>query len=169
MKRRNRSSISLGRAATVCGAFLASSCATLVSPGPDLLVPLDQALAGDLSQLTSAAEGGDPQAQLAMSIVAAHGLRGRPADPRQAATWRSQALAQRRVTPITQYTAAFNGQPSRVNIIHVPVSAIPLGQIAVIDRCLASLKTRAAASMGVCGDTPESEAARRMAWASAQP
>ena len=168
MKPRNRSSTSLIRVGAVCVALLASSCATLVSPGPELLAPLDQALSGDLSRLTVAAEGGDAQAQLALAIVSAYGLHGQPADRRQAATWRSRALAQRRVMPITQYTAAFNGQPSRVNIIHVPVSAIPAGQIAVIDRCLASLKSPAVASHGLCGDRPEIEAARRVAWANAQ-
>lgn len=101
-----------------------------------------------------------------MAIVAAHGLHGRGPDPLEAETWRAQALAQRRVAPITQYTAAFNGQPSRVNIIHVPVSRIPAGQVAALDRCLASLAGRAG-SAGLCGRTPESDAARRSAWSNA--
>lgn len=168
MKPRNPFSTRLRRVGAFGCGLLASACATLASPTPELLAPIDQALSGDLQRLASEAEVGDPRAQLAMSIVAAHGLHGRPADLSQAAIWRGRALAHRRMMPITQYTAAFDGQASRVNVIHVPVSEIPLGQMAVIDRCLASLESRAIDLVGACGDTPESDASRRMAWISAQ-
>jgi len=152
----------------VCAVLLACACATLTSPNAELLSPLDQALSGDLPRLVSAAEAGDPEAQLAMAIIVGHGLHGRRADLLKAAMWRNQALAHRRVMPVTQYTAAFNGQPSRVNIIHVPVSGIPSGQITVLDRCLASLEAQGAAPTGMCGDTAERDAARRTAWANAR-
>lgn len=147
-------------------AGVVSACAT-IAPTAGMLAPLDRALASDLPLLREQAEAGDAEAQLAMSIVAAHGLRGRVSDAGEASFWLRRALANRRIMPITQYTAAFNGNPSRVNIIHTPVAVIQPGQVAAIDRCIDVLRGGTGAP-GACGATPGEAEARRVAWSEAR-
>ena len=168
MRRKSRfSTRTFPRAATLGGFLALSACATVSQPAAETLAPLDLALLSEASVLRSQADAGDPQAQLAMSIVTTHGLHGERAAPQAGAEWLSRAMASRGVMPITQYTAAFNGQPSRVNIIHVPISNISPGQVQAIDRCVAALV--AASDRGhACGETRESRAARQIAWARAR-
>ncbi|WP_295184582.1 hypothetical protein [uncultured Brevundimonas sp.] len=103
----------------------------------------------------SRANSGDGQAQLAMSIVSMYGLHGRTPDIVAAGRWRDQALANRRFMPITQYTAAFNGSPSRVNIINVPVQTISAAQWQAVNRCLALLSGLAIGDITACGGADE--------------
>lgn len=144
------------------------ACQTLVT-SPSLaerLAPLDRALTTSPAELEGAAASGDAEAQFSLSLVLSYGLHGHPTDQHKATDWRARALANRRFMPITQYTAAFNGQPSRVNIINVPTYDVSPAETMAVDACIAWLTGRIA-SDGACGD-PE-QATRRMAlWKSSQ-
>lgn len=65
--------------------------------------------------------------------------------------------------PITQYTAAFNGQPSRVNIINVPVQSISAAQWQAVDKCVALLSSLVVENPEACGGVDETQQ-RRVAW-----
>ncbi|MNH53290.1 hypothetical protein D3C87_1567830 [compost metagenome] len=136
------------------------ACQTLVTT-PSLserLAPLDRALASKSAELEAAAASGDGEAQFGLSLVWEHGLHGYPVDMNKAAEWRARALANRRSMPITQYTAAFNGQPSRVNIINVPTYDLTPAEAMTADACIAWLTGRRAGAEA-CGE--EADAARR--------
>lgn len=169
MKRLKRPSTShLVPAAGLMLAVGLGACQTLVTT-PSLserLVPLDRALTAKPSELESAAASGNGEAQFSLSLVLAYGLNGRAPDRVAADGWRRRAIASRRFVPITQYTAAFNGQPSRVNIINVPTYDVSPAQITATDACVALLGGRPS-PIGACGDADE--AAHRMAlWETAQ-
>lgn len=115
------------------------------------LAPLDLALSGAPDAVEARANSGDGQAQLAMSIVSMYGLHGRTPDIVAASRWRDQALANRRFMPITQYTAAFKGSPSRVTIINVPVQTISAAQWEAVNRCSALLSGLAVGDITACG------------------
>lgn len=152
--------------AAVCLAFSGlSACQSLVTTVPlsEQLAPLDMALSEAPDALEGRATGGDGQAQMAMAIVSAYGLHGRAPDILAAGRWREQAQANRRFMPITQYTAAFNGAPSRVNIINVPVQTISAAQWQAVDRCLAILSGEVVGDEDACGDAGESRR-RQAAW-----
>lgn len=153
--------------AVVTVAAALAGCAALVTPLPlaDMLMPIQRAISTDAERLNQEAAAGDAQAQLALSIALAYGLGGRAVQPAEAAVWRSRALSARTYQPITQYTAAFNGQPSRVNIINIPQPAITPLQVKNIDRCLAVLTERISDAVA-CGDDDEG-ARLRSDWASA--
>lgn len=108
---------------------------------------------------------GDAEAQFALSLVWGHGLHGYPTNLSKAAEWRAKALSNRRFMPITQYTAAFNGQPSRVNIINVPTYDVTLAEATAVDACIAWLSGRTIAA-SACGEGTET-ARRRNLWAEA--
>lgn len=128
------------------------ACQTLVTT-PSLserLAPLDRTLLSKPVELEAAAASGDGEAQFGLSLVWGHGLHGYPTNQSKAADWRAKALANRRFMPITQYTAAFNGQPSRVNIINVPTYDLTLAEATAVDACIAWLSGRTAAD-DACG------------------
>ncbi|MBB1178564.1 hypothetical protein DSM05_05300 [Pseudomonas sp. FW305-3-2-15-E-TSA4] len=143
-----------------------AACQSLVTAVPlsEQLAPLDMALSEDPDAVEARANSGDGQAQLAMSIVSMYGLHGRTPDIVAAGRWRDQALANRRVMPITQYTAAFNGSPSRVSIINVPVQTISPVQWQAVDQCLTLLSHGLAMNTIVCGSADESRM-RATHWA----
>lgn len=103
-----------------------------------------------------------------MAIIVAHGLYGETPNKGAALHWRTQALQNRRFMPITQYTAAFNGAPSRINIINVAVPTFPIGQLETVDRCVAWLAGDLAISPSVCGAVVDAER-RKAAWREAVP
>lgn len=136
------------------------ACQTLVTT-PSLserLAPLDRALTSKPAEIEAAAASGDGEAQFGLSLVWGHGLHGYPLDTNKAAEWRAKALSNRRFMPITQYTAAFNGQPSRVNIINVPTYDLTLAEVITADACIAWLMGRRAGAEA-CGE--ETDATRR--------
>jgi len=143
-----------------------AACQSLVTAVPlsEQLAPLDMALSGAPDAVEARANSGDGQAQLAMSIVSMYGLHGRAPDILAAGRWRDQALANRRSMPITQYTAAFNGSPSRVNIINVPVQTISAAQWQAVNRCVIWLSGDPAVTSAACGGPAEAER-RKVAWA----
>ncbi len=142
-----------------------AACQTLVTAVPlsEQLAPLDMALSEAPDALEARANSGDGQAQLAMSIVSMYGLHGRTPDIVAPSRWRDQALANRRFMPITQYTAAFNGSPSRVNVINVPVQTISAAQWHAVNRCSALLSGADVSEESACGDDEEFHR-RRTAW-----
>ena len=133
------------------------ACQSLVTTVPlsEQLAPLDMALSEVPDAVEARANSGDGQAQLAMSIVSMYGLHGRTPDILAAGRWRDQALANRRFMPITQYTAAFNGSPSRVNIINVPFQTISAAQWQAVDRCSVLLSGVGVGEAAACGDADE--------------
>ena len=140
------------------------ACQTLVTT-PSLserLAPLDRALASKPAELEAAAISGDGEAQFGLSLVWEHGLHGFPVDMNKAAEWRAKALANRRFMPITQYTAGFNGQPSRVNIINVPTYDVTPAEAMTADACIAWLSGTTTAD-DACGGGPNA-ARRRALW-----
>lgn len=155
----------------LAGAALAAglgACHTLAASTPlvELLAPLDQALVEAPEGLERRATAGDAKAQLSLSLVLAYGLNGQAQDRAAADDWRRRAIASRRFIPITQYTAAFNGQTSRVNVINVPTYDVSPAQVAATDACAAWLSGRPS-PLGACGDADEP--AHRMAlWQTAQ-
>ena len=130
-----------------------AACQSLVETIPldQQLAPLYLALSQSPEVLRARAEAGEAEAQLALSLVYTLERRHAPDAVSAAAMWRGRALAQRRFTPITQYTAAFNGQPSRVNIINVPVPVITTAQAAAIDACVEALMTDEGRQTEACG------------------
>ena len=165
MKRLKRPSTS--RLIPAAGLVLAvglGACQTLVTT-PSLserLAPLDRALASKPAELAAAAASGDGEAQFGLALIWEHGLHGYSVDMNKAAEWRARALANRRFMPITQYTAAFNGQPSRVNIINVPTYDLTPAEAMTADACIAWL-TGQRAGAEVCGEEPDA-ARRRNLW-----
>lgn len=129
------------------------------------LAPLDRALTSKPAELKAAATSGDAEAQFGLSLAWGHGLHGFSVDQSKAAEWRAKALANRRFMPVTQYTAAFNGQPSRVNIINVPTYDVTLAEATAVDACIAWLSGRTLAA-SACGEGTET-ARRRNLWADA--
>ena len=168
MKRPKRPSIS--RLLPTAGLVLVvglGACQTLVTT-PSLserLAPLDRALTSKPAELEAAAASGDGEAQFGMSLVWGYGLHGYSLDMNKAAEWRAKALSNRRFMPITQYTAAFNGQPSRFNIINVPIYDLTPAEAIAADACIAWLSGRTLAASG-CGEGTET-ARRRNLWADA--
>lgn len=143
------------------------ACQTLVTT-PSLserLAPLDRALTSKPAEIEAAAASGDGEAQFGLSLVWAHGLHGYPLDMNKAAEWRAKALSNRRFMQITQYTAAFNGQPSRVNIINVPIYDLTPAEAMAADACIAWLSGRTLGA-SACGEGTET-ARRRSLWADA--
>lgn len=143
-----------------------SGCAALVTPGNpvDLAEPVRLATTVEPDQLRARAEQGDAQAQQALSLVLTYRLNGSAFDPSAAAVWRTLSLRPRGTMPITQYTAAFNGQPSRVNLIHVPRYDVTMQHDHFIARCAEGLHTGTLGN--VCGDQATTEALREM-WVQA--
>lgn len=67
--------------------------------------------------------------------------------------------------PVTQYTAAFNGQPSRVNMIYLPRYEVTAQTDQLLARCAAGLE---AGDTGVvCGDAATTEDLRAL-WEQAR-
>ena len=153
-----------GAAVALATAGLAA-CQSLVTTVPlsDQLAPLDLALLEAPEAIEARANSGDGQAQLAMAIITFYGLAGRRRDAAAADRWRGQARSNRRFMPITQYTAAFNGSPSRVNIINVPVQAISPAQWQAVERCIALIAGGDTSDQNACGDANEFQH-RRAAW-----
>lgn len=144
-----------------------TGCAALVTPGDpaDLAEPVRLAATADPAELRASAEQEDARAQQALALVLAYNLNGGGFDPTASTTWRVRSMIARGTTPITQYTAAFNGQPSRVNLINVPRYDITAQHDQFIARCAAGLEAGDPAP--VCGDTPTTEALRDL-WKRAQ-
>lgn len=133
----------------LAGCILTTGCATLrTDMQGEFLAPLEAALALEPEELAQRVSDGDPGAQLAYAIILEHGLHGVEANVGAAHHYRREATAPRGSTPITQYTAAFDGQPSRINLIYVPIGGVSPAQLSVIDHCLADLR---AGRGGQCG------------------
>ena len=146
-------------------AFGLAACQTLIQPMSlsEQLAPLDVALLQSPGVIEAKAREGDGEAQAAMSIIHAYGLQGLKPDSVAADVWRRRAVSNQRFMPITQYTAAFNGQPSRVNIINVPVQTLSPSQWLAIDACLAELSDRDDWREFACGEEKE-RLQRHAAW-----
>ena len=151
--------------AAVAAAMALSGCATLVEGQREaMLETVRMAAVGDPADLLADARAGDARAQHAYAVVVQYGLHGVPADPLEAEAWRARAMAQRGTTPISQYTPAFNGQPSRVNLIYVPRYDMTVHEISVVAACAAALD---AGSPGpACGDA-ETAVDLALVWAAA--
>lgn len=123
-------------------ATLATACTTLTTDASvdSLLAPLQLALDRPLDELRAAATAGDAASQLAMFVVAAEGLHGEPVDQQAAQIWRGRAIASRGSTPITQYTVAFDGAPSRTNLLYVPRYEITELELSAVQSCIWRLK-----------------------------
>lgn len=106
--------------------------------------PLLSAFTMRVGDLESQSESGNQNAQIALSIVKAEGLRGVARDPVGAETLRRRALAAGAPTQITQYIAGINGAPNRTAIIMVPGRGLSPTAIRGIDECVTHLKTRSA-------------------------
>lgn len=152
-------------AATV-SAITTVGCQTLVADVDSQLLPLDRALTARPADIESAARDGDVTAQVALAVLHGWGIRGYRVDPRAAEEWRERALAARHTMPITQYTAAFNGQPSRVNIINVQVPTVSAAELQRVDGCLQWLAGRSTGDANACG-SPDQTARRRALWIAA--
>lgn len=137
-----------------------ASCAALVTPGNpvDLAEPVRLAATADPGELRVRAEQNDARAQQALALVLAYDLNGGGFDPTASAAWRVRSMGARGTRPITQYTAAFNGQPSRVNLVYVPRQDITAQHDQFIARCAAGLEAGDPAP--VCGDASTTEALR---------
>jgi len=153
--------------ALVAAAALAAGCASMVTPmdAGTAFRPIELAATQSASSLQMRAEQGDAQAQLALSIALSHGLNG-VQSPDEGRIWRARSSQPRGYMPITQYTAAFNGQPSRINIINVPRYDVSSGQLAMIDSCIVYLESRSRDS-AVCGG-PELALRLSTIWANAK-
>lgn len=102
------------------------------------MAPLNAALARTPESLRSDAQAGSAQAQFALALAYRYGL-NTPPDPVESATWRDRAFASRGYTQVTSYTAAFNGQPSRVNLINVPRYELTPAMAEPAEACAAAL------------------------------
>lgn len=118
-----------------------AGCAALVTPvrPADLTTPVRLATTTEPELLRARAEQNEAPAQRALSLVLAYGLNGGRVDAAESAAWRTRSLQARASIPITQYTAAFNGQPSRVNMIYVPRYGVTAQSDQLVARCAAGL------------------------------
>lgn len=125
-----------------CAALLAASCAStmpLNASDPVVAGIVNQALVTPFPDLTAALWSTDAQSQYALGSAYEHGLNGAPEFPLLAEHFHARALAPRGVTPITQYTPAFNGAPSRVNIVYIPRHDLDQARAAAVDMCFNAL------------------------------
>ncbi|HEV2082509.1 MAG TPA: hypothetical protein VGR32_08635 [Brevundimonas sp.] len=152
-------------AAAVGAALAVSGCAPLRDAQTEAaLETLRVATGDDVGGLRARAEAGDARAQHAWAVVLQYGLHGVAADPAGADLWRARAMAQRGTMPISQYTPAFNGQPSRVNLIYVPRYDMNLHDIRIVSACAAALDSGSPGA--ACGDAGTA-VELALAWAAA--
>ncbi|ADU12548.1 hypothetical protein [Asticcacaulis excentricus] len=116
---------------------------------------LRDALNIPLAELETKATSGDARAQFSTSLVYQFGLKGTPADPLKATTYRRQALSAKGYTPITQYIAGLNGNPGRTAIINVPRYEVTAGEARAAYVCAQAVAGRVAPVVGAaaCGTT----------------
>lgn len=156
-RHRNRAFLGLA-----CSA-IAGACAT-VPPTADAAGVVELALTASRAELSERVAAGDPEAQYALAIRLDHGLRGEALDPHGAIALRAEALAARRRTAVTQYTAGIDGQPSRVNLIPVDVPVFGINRARAVDACVDSLHR--GSPRAACGGEAQAATLRRM-WDSA--
>lgn len=96
--------------------------------------PLRMALTDPVDDLTRRADGGEGQAQYALSFLKKYGLRGVAQDPAGVEALRARA-ARGGTMPITQYIPGINGAPGRVNMIYVQMPGIGPGRAELMDMC----------------------------------
>lgn len=121
---------------------------------PPLPWPLVKALSTPVDVLAAEAAEGKDDAQYALAIVKAHGLRDTPRDEAAAAALKAQALAARPPLHITTYMAGLNGAPGRVVPMIIPQGGLPPSVARQADACVAALERGAPDQTGdgaVCG------------------
>lgn len=154
------------------GAVVVANLAACATPQGEALIPrlkpIELALTQDLATLESRAGKGVAQDQLALALIYAHGLKGKRADREVAASWTARAVAQRGSTPLTMYTPAYDGKPSRVSLIFVPRYTLREFDVAVVERCVRALETSdpSTAAAMACGGPAEHDELRRL-WTTA--
>lgn len=98
-----------------------SGCASVPAMDrPGWMSLLREALTVSRSELEDRAGKGDARAQFSAGLIYQYGLQGGAKDPAKAMEYKRSARASRGYTPITQYIAGINGNPSRTAIINVP-------------------------------------------------
>jgi hypothetical protein len=127
------------------------------------LSALDMAMTRDVAELETDAAVGEARAQLALAIVAAHGLDGRQPDLDRTRLWLQRVARNQRDMPVTQYIAPLDGRGSTVNVIRVPVRAMPAAEMTAVLQCVSALATHAPDD-SACGGSQAERAARRAAW-----
>lgn len=132
--------------------------------------PLIKVLTTPVDVLAAEAAQGKDDAQYALAIVRAHGLRDTPRDEAEARTLKAQALAARAPLHITTYMAGLNGAPGRVVPMIIPQGGLPAFVARQTDACVAALERGApdgtSNAAGCGGERFETLAAL---WAQAQP
>jgi hypothetical protein len=146
-----------------------ASCTTLPT-GPADLAPLEAALVRPMENLRAGADGGEANAQYAMSILTAYGKRGVKRDTDLAAALRARALAPRGFTSITTYIAGLQGKPGRVAIIQVPRYDLTFTEVGRVDRCVDVLARmrRSRQADAACGG-PLARARLEVLWNDGRP
>ncbi len=100
---------------------------------------IEMALEQSPAALRENADAGDGHAQLALSIVQAHGLNGAAVDPAAAAYNRGRALASRGTTTTAIYVPGYLKVPGHTQLISVPVSDVSESEERTVDTCVAIL------------------------------
>ena len=126
----------------VSAALLAGACASTIplhTPDPVVAGIVSLAMTTPVRDLAIPLDAADAREQYALGSAYDHGLNGLPVFPVMAEYLHARALAARGVMPITQYTPAFNGAPSRVNIVYIPRHDLDQARAAAVDMCFATL------------------------------
>lgn len=118
---------------------------TVAGPKPVSLGPLIRAFKSRVPDLQTAAQGGDREAQFALSILRAHGLRGVARDEAGARVLRTEALASAPGRQITQYIPGINGQAGHVSMLYLPGDNPIRASAGQVDRCVEVLVRTASA------------------------
>lgn len=130
-----------GGAYSLCAALilLLAGCVSLPLSADRQLAfcrSIDMALAQSPAALRASADAGDGHAQLALSIVQAHGLNGAPVDSTAAAYNRGRALASRGTTTTAIYVPGYLKVPGHTQLISVPVTDVSESEARTVDRCV---------------------------------
>jgi TPR repeat protein len=160
----------VARGATILGLCLGlGGCVTARPTTSGDLRVLAVALTEPVEDLRSRADAGRADAQYALSMLHAYGMRGVVPDRDQAERLRRKALAARGSTPITTYIAGLHGKPGRVSTIYTPRYELDAVQAMRIDQCAAALARRDGGQTGAdaCGG-PEAFAGFSSLWVNAK-
>ncbi len=100
---------------------------------------IEMALEQSPAALRESADAGDGHAQLALSIVQAHGLNGESVDEAAASINRNRAMASRGTTTTAIYVPGYLKVPGHTQLISVPVTDVSAIEAQTVDACVALL------------------------------
>ncbi len=134
-------------------------------PSEEDFLAFDQATTGDVRDVLRAAEAGDVAAQYAVSLIALHGLQGRPVSLEVSASFLTRANSQPpfETETVTRIVPGPQGERARASVVERSVNARVQAYSRAYIQCIGEiLGTRQ--DLEACGTNAESRERRKAAW-----